>query len=180
MTTIKPTIKSDGDYEPGRAIPMSRTEYGAERVSCICRECRRNCLYIPGYLIPADLDRMIPEGVNPIAWAELNLLASPGATVIKDGEIFRIGTLVPKTKPDGSCIHYHKRGCAIWETAPFGCAFFGCGAQDEDRLSQRGLKDTWDAQRDPASLYSRIWRHLWSTGKRQDGPEILRARKDGR
>lgn len=153
-----------------------RTEFGVERASCSCRGCRRNCLYMPGFAIPSDLPRMIPPGADPLRWAETNLLASPGAKVMKDGEIFRIGTLVPATKPDGSCMHYQKRGCAIWETAPFGCAFFGCGAQAEDRMTQLGLKQTWDAQRDPASLYSRIWHHLWATGKRQDGPEVTRAR----
>jgi hypothetical protein len=133
-------------------------------------------MFLPGYLIPADLDRMIPVGADPIGWAELNLLASPGAKVMQHGEVFRIGTLVPRTKPDGSCVHYQRRGCDIWDVSPFGCAFFGCGAKEEDRLTNQGLMDTWRAQSDPGSLYSRIWHHLWDTGRRQDNAEEIRAR----
>lgn len=156
-----------------------RTEFGVSRASCSCRECRRNCMYMPGFLIPPDLERMIPPDTDPLAWAELNLLASPGAIVMQHGNVFRIGTLVPATKPDGSCIHYQKRGCAIWENAPFGCAFFGCGASDESRMSNQGLMMTWKAQRDPESLYSRIWNHLWDSGKQQEPVEDIRARKAG-
>lgn len=157
-----------------------RTEFGAERTSCSCRECRRNCMFMPGFLIPADLPRMVPPDADPLQWAEINLLASPGAIVMKNGEMFRIGTLVPATKPDGSCMHYQKRGCAIWEIAPFGCAFFGCGAKDENHLSNQGLKQTWNAQSDPKALYYRIWHHLWDMGRRQDAVEDIKARKDGR
>jgi hypothetical protein len=155
---------------------MGRVEFGAERVSCSCRECRRNCMFMPGFLIPSDLDRMIPPGADPLQWAEINLLASPGTIVSKDGEIFRIPTLVPATKPDGSCIHYQRRGCAIWENSPFGCAFFGCGAQDEDRLSHLGVNKIYLAQADPESLYNRIWHHLWDLNKRQEPVEAIRER----
>jgi len=137
-------------------------------------------MFMPGFLIPADLGRMIPAGVDPFAWAEINLLASPGTIVMKDGEVFRVPTLVPATKPDGSCIHYQRRSCAIWEVSPFGCAFFGCGAQDEDRLSQLGVRAVYEAQSDPDSLYSRIWHRLWDMGRRQDPVEEIRKRKDGR
>lgn len=157
-----------------------RTEFGASRASCNCRECRRNCMFLPGFLIPADLPRMIPEGADPLSWAELNLLASPGTIVMKNGKLFRIPTLVPATKPDGSCIHYQKRSCQIWEVSPFGCAFFGCGAQDEDRLSHEGVNAIYAAQCDPESLYRRIWSHLWDMGKQQDPVEEIRARKEGR
>ena len=35
-----------------------RTEFGFERTACACSECAINCRFIPGYLIPADLDRI--------------------------------------------------------------------------------------------------------------------------
>lgn len=155
---------------------IARTEFGIERASCSCRECRRNCIYIPGFLIPADLGRMIPEQVDPLVWAETNLLASPGAMVMKDFEVFRVPTLVPAIKPNGGCIHYVNRKCDIWEVSPFGCAFFGCGAQYEQAMSNVGLKKVWEAHKDHHSLYSRIWGHLWSIGKQQEPPEVLRAR----
>jgi hypothetical protein len=133
-------------------------------------------MFMPGFLIPSDLERMIPAGADPLQWAESNLLASPGALAMKNGKTFRIHTLVPTTKPDGSCIHYRKQHCQIWENAPFGCAFFGCGAKDEDRVSKSGLVDVMKAQNDVESLYSRIWEHLWDLEKRQDPPEVTRAR----
>jgi len=55
---------------------------------------------MPGFLVPSDLDRMIPPTVNPLVWAESNLLASPGAKVMKNGLILRIHTLVPAVKKD--------------------------------------------------------------------------------
>src|SRR6266446_1724770 len=109
---------------------MTRTEFGLERTTCACEVCKTNCRFMPGYLIPSDLDRMIPIGVDPLTWAEMNLLASPGALVMKNLQFFRIPTLVPSTKADGSCINLTPEGlCSIHETAPFGCAFFDCGPE---------------------------------------------------
>jgi hypothetical protein len=156
---------------------MARTEFGVERgEGCTCRTCRRNCMFMPGFLIPADFERMIPVDADPFTWAELNLLASPGTLVMKGGQIFRIPTLVSATKPDGSCIHYQKRRCAIWENSPFGCAFFGCGAKEEERLSHDGVFAVYVAQQDEQSLYHRIWQHLWDMDKRQDPIDEIRAR----
>jgi hypothetical protein len=157
-----------------------RTEFGVERASCSCRKCRRNCMYMPGMYLPSDLDKAIPPGADPFAWAEINLLASPGALAEKDGVRFRIPTLVPATKPDGSCMHYKQRGCTIWENSPFGCAFFGCDAVDEDRIGKLGYQQIMLAFADEASLYSRLWNHLWNMGKRQDYIEDIMARKNGR
>ena len=58
-----------------------RTEFGAERTSCACEACRRCCRFLPAWLIPSDLERMIPAGADPSQWAEANLLASPGPLV---------------------------------------------------------------------------------------------------
>jgi hypothetical protein len=132
-------------------------------------------MFMPGFLIPADLERMIPTDTDPLQWAEANLLASPGAIVAKEGELFRIPTLVMATKPDGSCIYYVKRRCQIWETSPFGCAFFGCGSQHHELLSEKGLFAVLRAWRKP-SLYTRIWNHLWDSQRRADAPEEKRAR----
>jgi hypothetical protein len=162
---------------------VTRIEFGVERgEGCSCRTCRRNCMYLPGFLIPADLERMIPEGEDPLKWAEVNLEASPGANVKKDGETFRIPTLVMASKEDGSCIYFEKRKCLIWETSPFGCAFFDCRSKDDpeqDRiqhqLSQHGLKAVFDAWRTD-SLYKRVWYHLMESGHESEPPEDKRAR----
>jgi len=160
-----------------------RTEFGAQRTECACKLCVLNCKVRPGALIPADLDRMIPKWAddNPdekhdlLTWAESNLLASPGAIVSKDGELFRISSLVPATREDGSCINLTADGrCSIHETAPFGCAFFDCKSDPRDQTLMRAtLNATWEALADSSTLYAVIWEHLWKMGRRQDGPEIL-------
>lgn len=160
-----------------------RTEFGAQRTTCACKICITNCRYMPGFLIPADLDRLIPvsaAGVTAVLrWANENLLASPGALIrIKaTGEITRVPTLVPATKPDGSCIHLSDdHRCTIHENAPFGCAFFDCrSGADSYALSAEGVIQTAEAHRNRA-LYSLIWTHLYETGRRQQPAEVLQNR----
>jgi hypothetical protein len=81
---------------------------------------------------------MMPHDADPFERAEENLLASPGARVmdVATGRQFRVGTLVPAKKADGSCIHLGEDGkCAIRAVAPFGCAFFDCGPNPRFDLS---------------------------------------------
>ena len=136
---------------------------------------------MPGFLIPADLDRMIPAGVDPLAWAENNLLASPGALVAKIGYLgdvkqFRIQTLVPAVDANGACMNLDSHGlCVIHESAPFGCAFFDCGPE-RGRLSHHGLLEVYNAWQDRDSLYQRIWNHLSSKNLVQQKAEVLRMR----
>jgi hypothetical protein len=153
-----------------------RTEFGFERTHCDCRECQINCRFMPGFLIPADLDRMIPANADPYNWAEKNLLASPGAVVMNTatGETSRIYTLVPAVKKDGSCINLKDGLCTIHETAPFGCAFFDCGPEREN-LSRKGLWEVWKAWQEDG-LYARLWKYLQAQKFTQKAPEVLRAR----
>jgi hypothetical protein len=176
---------------------LRRTEFGYTRTVCGCGECTTNCRFMPGFLIPADLDRLFPDD-GGLDWAAANLLASPGALVMRGGETFRIPTLVPATKPDGTCVNLSNSGlCQIHAAAPFGCAFFDCGPE-RGNLSKTGLmavvgawvefgrlaeRDNTDA---PGILidisektpyrYAAIWQYLWSIGKRQKRPDELRAR----
>ena len=152
----------------------TRVEFGRERTKCGCRDCRINCQFMPGYLIPSDLERMIPAGIDPYQWADTNLSASPGALVSQSGRQFRIHTLVPAAKPDGSCIHLQDGLCNIHAVSPFGCAFFDCRSLAADSLSAFGLSAIYAAG--PDSLYHRLWGHLWATGCRAPGPEVARAR----
>lgn len=152
-----------------------RTEFGYPRTECACQDCHKNCRFMPGFLIPADLIRMIPKDADAMKWAATYLLASPGAIAMQDGVLFRIGTLVPAVKPDGSCIHLSPEGsCLIHEIAPFGCAFFDCGPE-RGKLSTQGLLAVMQAWKEKA-LYSRIWEFLWDIDRRQQGPEVLRSR----
>jgi hypothetical protein len=155
---------------------LERIEFGFTRTDCSCRTCRRNCMFMPGFLIPGDLERMIPVGADPLQWSETNLLASPGAVVRvrETKELARIPTLVPATKDDGSCIHYRQRRCQIHDVAPFGCAFFDCGPE-RGLLSVDGLIAVSNAWRE-RSLYARLWEHLDALGKRQECASVLRER----
>src|SRR5215467_1073893 len=83
----------------------AREEFGFARTVCDCSECSINCRFIPGYLIPADLDRIARHlgSENLIEFALENLLASPGATVFERGQVQQIPTLVPARRSDGAC-----------------------------------------------------------------------------
>jgi hypothetical protein len=150
-----------------------RTEFGVARSECACEGCTVNCRFMPGFLIPSDLGRMIPVTADPFAWAVENLQASPGALVARDGRTFRIPTLVPASRSDGSCIHLRDGRCNIHAVSPFGCAFFGCGAAGGPALSGTGLRTI--AAAGVGSLYHRLWRHLKSRGRVARSPEEKRA-----
>lgn len=117
---------------------------------------------------------MVPRDVEPFEWAEVNLLASPGALVSKDGELFRIPTLVPATKFDGSCKFYQKRKCTIHGVSPFGCAMFDC-SPERGNLASKGLVEVHKAWLNK-DLYAMLWRHLWDLSKRQESADVLRER----
>ena len=133
---------------------------------------------MPGMLIPADLDRMIPEGADPYEWAMVNLLASQGAIVMKDGKMFRIPTLVPAVKADGSCINLINGRCMIHEISPYGCAFFSCQDGDDElhliKVSHalEPIQKAWHER----GLYAQIWVHLAYYNKTQIAPEHLKAK----
>src|SRR5947209_5313490 len=109
-------------------VDSARTEFGFSRTQCDCADCTRNCHHLPGYLVPADLERMhryLAPDQNLRAWAKEHLLASPGALVMSDARTFRIQTLVPARRSDGACVFLTADGrCAIHSVSPFGCAFF--------------------------------------------------------
>ncbi len=158
---------------------MTRKEFGSERIICSCKVCRKNCEVMPGFLLPSDLGRMIPADIEPFAWAETNLLASPGALVMQGSLQFRIPTLVPSIRPDGSCRNLTPEGlCSIHEIAPFGCSFFDChGGPGQDHLAHIGLHAIYKSIfLDRHSLYRRLWTHLAERGLVQQAAEVLRAK----
>ncbi len=132
---------------------------------------------MPGFLIPADLDRMLGLclDMKPLPWAEFTLLASPGALVMRGTDFFRIPTLVPRTKENGECTFLLGTYCGIHSVAPFGCAYFDCGPERGD-LSKKGLMAVRDAWRDRSSMYVKVWHHLFDKGLVQQAPEVLRKR----
>lgn len=79
--------------------------FGFARTECACDECALNCRYIPGYLIPTDLDAIAAHlgDESVLTFALEHLLASPGTTVMADGQVFQIPTLVPAKQANGAC-----------------------------------------------------------------------------
>jgi hypothetical protein len=153
-----------------------RAEFGVVRTSCGCRACVRFCRFMPGYLIPADLPRMMGDA-EPMAWAREHLRASPGALMknLKTGQTFRVPTLVPVHREDGSCHYLVGRRCTVHAVSPFGCAMFGCRAKREEMLANRGIHAVADAMADAGSLYHRVRELLAREGLVSPGPEEKRA-----
>jgi hypothetical protein len=167
--------------QPLPLVDVARTEFGFCRTRCACRECSRSCYHLPGYLVPADLQRMhghlAPEQ-DLRGWAQGHLRASPGALVLRRGQLCRVPTLVPARRPDGACVHLTAAGqCAIHAVSPFGCSFFDSHmpSGEADRRSQRGLQavlEAWDAQ----GMYAQLWLALAGEGLVALPPEESRIR----
>jgi Fe-S-cluster containining protein len=157
-----------------------RTEFGVARTVCDCRACVANCRFVPGALIPADLNR-IAEYLNEselTRFAFDNLLASPGAIIYIGGKLIRIRTLVPARRSDGACRFLTAEDrCSIHAVSPYSCALFDCSQSGEeaDALSLRGLMEIAKAWR-RGELYSRLWMMLYHTGRIAPSPIESRAR----
>src|SRR5262245_3611399 len=66
-------------------MATERTEFGVVRTECACKACMVNCHFVPGSLIPTDLNQ-IAEYLNEsdlTRFAFDNLLASPGAIIYR-------------------------------------------------------------------------------------------------
>ena len=166
--------------QPLPLIDPCRTEFGCPRTVCACPGCSAGCRHLPGYLVPADLDRLrthLAPGEELLAWARNCLLASPGALVARGGTLFRIPTLVPARRPDGACLFLTEDGrCAVHAVAPFGCAFFDAhqAAAEAGPRSAAGLRAVladWLA----GGPYAAAWRALAAAGLRAPPPEVGRA-----
>jgi hypothetical protein len=115
--------------------------------------------------------------LNPLRFAEENLLASPGALAVKDGKLIRIRTIVPARNKEGWCKFFDGRYCTIHPVAPFGCAFFDHhqDPRESEFISKLGLTRVaaiWKEK--PRSLYSRIWQYLHDLGLISPAPEESR------
>ncbi len=167
---------------------LNRYSLGFARTVCSCEDCCRPCSFMPGHLIPEDLERLLPSPYSPdtaIQWAREHLLASPGAIVGKrlpDGSMqtWRIPTLVPARQGNGSlkCHWLQADGnCGVHEKSPFGCAFFDTHMPDREanRRSQAALLAVNQAFQEN-SLYARLWNLLMLEGKTALPPEMLREK----
>jgi len=116
------------------------------RTECACDECIKCCQHMPGYLVPGDLftigTRLGYSGCTK-GFVARYLLASEGALVQAGDRRFRIPTIVPAQKADGSCVFLNdQHRCDIHAVAPFGCAHFDThmSKEDADQLSTDGLR----------------------------------------
>jgi hypothetical protein len=172
----------------------TRTAYGAYRTICACKDCTVSCRFIPGYLIPSDLELIKKQLVKStkvglteqyedlISWCLENLVASPGALVVRGGIPMRVPTLVPaRDKETNWCKFLKPKGgthgfdCTIHEVAPFGCAFFDSHAPEGkwQALSSQGLQSIL-IDREQGGLYSRVWQALAVLGRISPTPEQCR------
>lgn len=165
------------------AEPAPRSEFGFARTECACANCASHCRVVPGYLVPADVERLSRHlgYANPLSFAAENLLASPGATVVQEGRLHRIPTLVPRRQTNGACVFLDENNrCRIHAVAPYGCAMFDShmSGAEADRRSTRGL---WEIARlwahPKAHLYTLLWRILDATHRRALPPALARLRE---
>ncbi len=162
---------------------MERQAFGFTRSSCDCAECKKNCVYIPGFLAVEDL-RMLTEHLgytDEKSFARDHLLASPGAVVGNDdGKKWRVSTLVPRRGQNGACHWYTEdEKCAVHAVSPYGCAFFSHALSAEEghersKVATLELNRMWQSGK--STTYKDCWLALWMTGRRAPSPEWLRQR----
>jgi Fe-S-cluster containining protein len=157
-----------------------RIELGFERTVCDCEACKLNCKFIPGFLIPSDLQRLTEHlgYKNPVEFAVANLLASPGATVMRQGRILQIPTLVPARGRNGACLFLDEESrCRIHSVSPFGCCMFDAhqSKEESDRRSSAGHYEIALAWKN-MDIYARIWLLLHELGCVAPSPIEARAR----
>lgn len=147
----------------------TRTPFGFSRTECACAECVLNCQHLPGYLIPSDLSVIAAQlgYENLLTFALENLLASPGATVMANGEMFQIPTLVPARQTNGACQFLTSENrCLIHAVSPYACRAFDVhqSTAEADERSLAGLAaiaQEWKT----GGLYARVWTTLMTMNR---------------
>jgi len=139
-----------------RKLPMVREEFGFRRTQCACAFCQAPCRHLPGALAPSDLLRLRPPDRDVFAWAEEHLRTLRAKPY---------PLLVPARRPDGVCHWYFEGKCAVYESAPYGCAFFDAHMPEQES-TRRFAALVAAIQQDVTAngLYYRIWLHLRQKG----------------
>ena len=100
-----------------------------KRTECACDKCTKCCRYMPGSLIPGDLELILATVAprDPRQWVLDHFQASEGAQALKivrgQAILVEIPTIVPKLTETG-CVFLKDGRCEIHEVAPFGCGHF--------------------------------------------------------
>jgi hypothetical protein len=138
-------------------LPVLRSEFGFERTECGCAACSMFCRLKPGYLVPGDLERLIPPGHDPVVWAKVHLrarLVQPGG----------LPSLVPARQSNGPCHWLESGKCAVWRNSPYGCAFFGHLTEEEAQARNQAGRAARQEAFERNALYAQIWHALKDAG----------------
>jgi hypothetical protein len=139
-----------------------RSEFGFQRTECSCGQCALFCRVKPGYLIPGDLERLIPPGEDAFAWAKVHLrarLVAPGG----------IPSLVPARQANGHCHWLHQGRCLVWQNSPYACAFFGHLGNEQIELRNQAGRAARKEAFEQNTLYAQIWHVLKEAGLTSTG-----------
>jgi len=171
-----------------------RGSLGFERTVSTAFEDVLYCKFMPGFLLAEDIEPLTLHlgYTNPIQMAKDHLVASPGSTVVKDGAIHRLGTLVPARAPIGStgqlafgessqgpCKFLDRNDrCIIHAQAPWACAFCDSimSKAEGDRRTLAANIELWKSWHGRADGYADLWQILWTMGRRGIAPRLSRAR----
>jgi hypothetical protein len=164
------------------SLPIIRQEGGFKRTTCGCELCSCYCKVMPGFLVPSDLERLIPKDADPMAWARTHLRASKGSVMVNTltGEtISSIPSLVPAKQANGHCHWLNQDGkCNVHSDSPFGCAFYDQHMKDEEAERRNHYARMTRAQAfDEHSLYAEIW-HMLKTEGLVGGGEYAQSQRE--
>lgn len=140
-----------------------------ERTACDCHKCVSACKTMPGSLAPGDMHQIatfLGEEITDEFVGD-HFEASEGALALRDGEVIRIPTIVPKQKGDGRCVFLTDDDrCSIHSVSPFGCSRFKvCGDDEEQGVLQKTSVAMLECVMRSIE-YIMMWSHLWERGKR--------------
>jgi|SRR5579884_3152538 len=158
-------------------LPLARQEFGFTRTTCGCKKCQVWCKWQPGFLVPSDLERLIPHGEDPFLWAEEHLRASPGLRIDFGELTVSVPSLVPAKQENGHCHWFQDGQCLVHANSPYGCAFL-----DQHLSNKEGALRCHPARLARAeafkdgSLYAQIWQHLEKKGLTYDTGRTDRER----
>jgi len=108
------------------------SEHTFERTVCACSRCVQCCKRQPGAFAAGEVERLVDhvqktQGLSAedaLMSVKAQIWASPGALVIWNGKIVRIGSITPRFRR-GRCVFLDANDrCSIHAVAPFGCAMF--------------------------------------------------------
>jgi Fe-S-cluster containining protein len=109
-----------------------KLQHDFERSTCACEHCVACCKRQPGSLIDGDFERIVEFTAKKqnwsfevaLEWVKKHLWASPGALVMTQDGLHRVGSITPQMRK-GKCVFLDDNDrCTIHAVSPFGCAYY--------------------------------------------------------